>query len=218
MTWIARPVEERFWERVEKTDSCWLWKGTILPSGYGRLTSGSRRKGTYVVTSAHRLSYELHHGAVPTGKNVLHRCDVKHCVNPAHLYVGTAKDNADDRHARNAGWHRNRPRGTAVHTATLTDEQALAIRERYAQGGVTYAQVAAEFGTTRVVVGKVVRGTHWAHIGGPTLPSRHVGRQARVDHDAIRAEYGRGGVSQYALAAKYGASQSLVSKVVNHRL
>ena len=123
---------------------------------------------------------------------------MKHCVNPAHLYVGTDKDNAaTGMHATE--WRQNRTRGSAT-SQTLTEDQVVAVRERYAQGGVTYVQVAAEFGTTRVVIGKVVRGDTWAHAGGATFSHRPVGRQAQIDHDAIRAEYASGRVTQYALA------------------
>ena len=71
---------------------CWLWTGSLLNSGYGlfRMNSSGYRE------SAHRASYILHKGAIPDGLHVLHRCDVKSCINPAHLYAGTPKQNAED--------------------------------------------------------------------------------------------------------------------------
>ena len=76
---------ERYWSRVDKTSSCWLWTGPVNRDGYG-----------YHSGLAHRLAYRLEHGPIPSGLMVCHRCNVRLCVNPAHLYAGTALDNARD--------------------------------------------------------------------------------------------------------------------------
>lgn len=87
-----RPLEERFWEKVDKTLSekgCWLWRGQ---SGeYGKIYVHGQG-----LVKCHRLSYEMHKGPIPEGLLVRHTCDVKGCVNPDHLLVGTKKDNAHD--------------------------------------------------------------------------------------------------------------------------
>ncbi len=79
-----------FMKKVEKTDSCWIWKGMLTRYGYGKHT---RRNSTSV---AHRISYEYHVGNIPEGKILCHKCNNKKCVNPDHLYVGTAYENAQD--------------------------------------------------------------------------------------------------------------------------
>ena len=79
-----------FMNKVQKTDTCWIWKGKITPHGYGHQT---RRNST---SFAHRISYEYHTGKIPEGKMILHKCNNKLCVNPDHLYAGTAYDNAQD--------------------------------------------------------------------------------------------------------------------------
>lgn len=80
---------ERFWDKVDKTNSCWLWTGAIC-RGYGIFN--------YMMTpqGAHRVSWKITNGEIPEGLYLCHICDVRRCVNPKHLFLGTAKDNYDD--------------------------------------------------------------------------------------------------------------------------
>lgn len=90
---LSRPNPvERFWAKVVKTDTCWEWNATRNHRGYGKF-----RDSPHSEIGAHRYSYILHKGEIGEGMEVMHTCDNPPCVNPDHLLLGTAKDNAEDR-------------------------------------------------------------------------------------------------------------------------
>ena len=83
-----RPVADRFWEKVTKIDTCWLWVGCLRhPSGYGAFYNRN------TMVHAHRWSYEQVHGPIPADLQIDHLCRVRHCVNPAHLEAVTQREN-----------------------------------------------------------------------------------------------------------------------------
>ncbi len=82
------PAAERFWAKVEKTDGCWLWTAARQPSGYGRFGVSLGR-----TVFAHRLAYEMAHGAIPDGLELDHLCRNRGCVRPDHLEPVTHREN-----------------------------------------------------------------------------------------------------------------------------
>jgi hypothetical protein len=82
---------------IRPGDVCWRWLGKKNPKGYGYFGVGGQGAGTQL---AHRVAYRLFRGRIPKGLWVLHRCDNPSCVNPSHLFLGTAKDNMQDAKAK----------------------------------------------------------------------------------------------------------------------
>lgn len=90
-------LRQRFEMQHAKGAGCWLWTGRLSIAGYGQI------KDNYQTRHAHRVSYELNIGPVPPGLFVCHTCDVRACVNPDHLWLGTSTDNNRDREAKGRG-------------------------------------------------------------------------------------------------------------------
>ena len=133
------PVEPRFWKKVDKSGECWLWTGARASNGYGHLWVGGRF-GKQV--AAHRLSYEMHHGPVPDGYFVCHKCDVKACVRPDHLEAGPPAKNSRDAVDRGL-FPKTNPKARK-----LSDEQIATARERYLRGEVSLRALGAEYGVS----------------------------------------------------------------------
>lgn len=89
---MKKTLQDRFWEKVSKTDGCWLWVGCLMTSGYGSFWVGPG----HGKDGAHRVSFKIAYGDFDENLYVLHNCDVKKCVRPDHLFLGTQTDNMRD--------------------------------------------------------------------------------------------------------------------------
>ena len=134
----------RFWRKVHKTDTCWLWTHAKRARGYGHFYAGVTAGHVY----AHRFAYELVHGLIPAGLVIRHNCDVPACVNPAHLIAGTQRDNTHDRDRQ----------GHGVRIVTL--EQGEAIIRRY-RAGETQVALGKAYGVSHTTISGIVRGKTW---------------------------------------------------------
>jgi hypothetical protein len=145
----SKPLDQRFNEKVLKTDSCWLWKSTLNNKGYGMLFISKRPK--YVIKTAHRVSWELHYGPIPDDLCVLHKCDTPACVNPEHLFLGTHKDNMVD------AARKERIGGIKLTAAQVEEIRALG------EQGLLHREIAAMYGVSRNNISQIIGMRSWDH-------------------------------------------------------
>ncbi len=214
-----RPLSERFWPKVLKTDTCWLWQGATQKFGYGKITSGGDRGQTLI---AHRVVWEWTYGPIPNNLRVLHKCDVPQCVNPEHLWLGTQGDNMQD------CVHKGRfPRlhGDAHYSSKLSTNSVIEIRQRY-RDGLTQRQIAVEYGVSPTTIWQALHNVTWPDVGNPVPPElfgpmrgERNGRVRLADEQviAIRARYtgyAAGGLTHKQLAIEYGVCEGTIQHIL----
>lgn len=150
-----QPEAERFFRFVDKDgpNGCWLWTGYLDAKGRGRFR---RADGKQVTT--HRHSWEMTNGPIVGGLLVCHRCDNPTCVNPAHFFLGTQKDNLSDRDSKGRGIH-----GIRNGRAKLTEQQVGCIRADR-ESGFTLTALALRFNVAPTHIARVCSGRAWRHI------------------------------------------------------
>lgn len=151
INWNGTP-EERFWKRVVKTNTCWIWNGKMAGNGYGQFLINY--KGKY----AHRFSYELHKGEIPKGLCVCHTCDNPPCVNPNHLWLGTRKQNSQDMTRK--GRHVNN-RGENAGMAKLSWKQIDKIRRLYIPRKYGRYKLGIDFGVSPSTIRAIIKKETW---------------------------------------------------------
>ncbi len=165
-------LEDRFWAKVQKTDSCWLWIASKNQCGYGLFATEPRPNGSMKMEPAHRVSWRIHFGDIPQGLLVLHNCpggDNPSCVNPAHLWLGTDHDNAWDKSAKGRSVkgqhfpHALRCKGENTWSAKLTEDDVRAIRTARSEG-VSASILAEKYGISKTQVWCIARRAKWKHI------------------------------------------------------
>ena len=161
---IALPDQfiARYWSRVHKTDGCWLWTGTTVRSGYGHIAAYIG--GKQYAFRAHRIAALIAGHDIPTGMLVCHSCDNPSCVNPAHLFVGTNRDNQRDMFAKGRCSARPPIHWGENNTNTkLTEQGVRQIRDGHAQG-MSMRRIAMLHGVDTSTVSAVVNRRTWKHV------------------------------------------------------
>ncbi len=149
-----KSIPDRFLNMVDKTDGCWNWTGHTNKKGYGLFHYKDS------ANLSHRVSYNLFVGEIPKDKMVLHHCDNPTCVNPEHLYVGTALDNSNDMVNRGRA---NYVRGEESGMSKLTDGDVYVIRDLVSIGTKTKA-IAQLMEVDVSTINRAATGRAWKHL------------------------------------------------------
>lgn len=186
-----RDMRERLMEKilVDPETGCWNWTACKVRDGYGRIGDRGRK-----LKLAHRISYELHRGAIPDGIHVCHRCDNPACINPDHLFLGTNDDNIADKVAKGRSpCQKGRDNGNAK----LTEADVHAIRAAKACWGINM-KLAKQYGVVNSMISDIRGGRKWAHLPrspdagdffeGTTTKPEADDRAEGVSHDTLQRE------------------------------
>jgi carbonic anhydrase/acetyltransferase-like protein (isoleucine patch superfamily) len=137
--------------RIESGSGCWLWRGSLHANGYGKFSIGMR------TLLAHRASYELFVGTIPSKMFVCHRCDVRSCVNPEHLFVGSHAENMLDMRQKGRA---HKVIGSMARNAKLSEDDVIDIRN--SDGSVKALSVL--YGVSHGLISDVRHGKKWRHV------------------------------------------------------
>ena len=152
-TWARKPDPiKRFWAKVEKGPSCWIWTAGRDKDGYGKFWFRGKH------SRAHIASYLIHVGEIPEGMLVCHDCDNPWCVRPDHLFLGTYQDNSDDMVAKGRSADRaGEKNGAAKLTLELIEEA-----HRMKAAGIPQVRIAEHMNVSTAAISMALNGKTWA--------------------------------------------------------
>lgn len=151
------PLFDRLVNRLVVTESgCWEYQGARNRKGYGSIGRGGRDGGD---VATHRASWEIHHGPIPSGIQVCHKCDNPPCCNPDHLFLGTPADNMQDKVTK--GRAEGAP-GEQHPRARLTETEVRAIRANIENK--TTRELGKQYGVSGVCIHKIQTFKTWGHV------------------------------------------------------
>jgi hypothetical protein len=164
----ASKLSDRFWSRVDKTNTCWNWIGTKGPTGYGYISVKHKN------TRAHRLSWTFVHGPIAEDLCVCHKCDNPSCVNPDHLFLGSNLENRRDS-ASKGRVPKGERSGVRLHPETvakgenhgcakLTDKQVLQIRSLHSRHTKSCSELAKDYQVSPDTIRLIVSKKTWKHL------------------------------------------------------
>lgn len=190
--------QEYLQNRVRIEDGCWIWQLSKDKDGYGVISKARGER-------AHRLAYDTFIGP-RHGKHVLHTCDNPSCCNPAHLYLGTQKDNNRDRIARQRFVGENHP------TAKYSDAQIQQVAVLYEQG-LTQIEISRKLGMSPSQVSGVLRGQR---RGAKGVPTHRYTRYSDAQIQEVRI-LRQDGLTHKAIALKTGISLAHIKNILTGR-
>lgn len=139
--------------RITET-GCWIWMGSTDGDGYGQINLGNGKLGR-----AARVSYALFKGTIPNGLHVLHSCDIRPCINPDHLHLGTHQENMAEMILRGRD-RKATPHGEKHGRSKLTECQVISIRADFRK----YREIAADYGVAATQIYKIKNHITWRHV------------------------------------------------------
>lgn len=154
---LAQRLEFTGWSEVVRRPelgACWEWSGGRYETNYGQVSVGDNRS-----KPAHRIAHLAWIGPLGEGQDVCHRCDNPPCVNPAHLFAGTRKENMEDCASKDRNLF-----GERVPWRKLGEDDVRSIREAYATSKFSQRELAAAYGVSQSSVSYIVRGKNWARV------------------------------------------------------
>ena len=156
----AERKKELFLRNVDKTVDCWIWTGREIGKGYGYFFL---RRG---FIRAHRASWELHNGPIPKGMLVCHKCDVRKCVNPDHLFLGTNTDNMRDAMRKGRVF---RPIGSLNGKSKLVESDVWKIIKEKKEG-LRIKAISLKLNISARIISTILNGRTWTHLTNGFLP------------------------------------------------
>lgn len=147
--------KDRFLRKVKQGEGCWLFTASLNRLGYGQFGISGK------VHKAHRVAWRIFQGEIPAGMSVLHKCDVRNCVNPDHLFLGTQLDNMRDCKAKGRLVLPAPRHGEQNHMSKLTQEQVTEMREHKKKTGHGCKLIAKTYGVSAMTVYRAVTGQSW---------------------------------------------------------
>lgn len=155
-------LKKSFEKHVIRQEGCWSWKGPIAKFGYA-VMSCRKEIGP---CRGHKASWIIHKGPIPEGMHVCHKCDNPICTNPDHLWIGTYKQNNDDKIAKGRANFVNPPvkKGSDNGSSKLNEDQVKEIKVLISQGHSCYG-ISKKYDVSNTTIKRIRNGENWSHVG-----------------------------------------------------
>lgn len=159
LKYINDALIKKFWARVDKSGDCWLWKNKVDNRGYGRFYI---KRGTLSSVEASRVSWIIAN-RIELNKSqfVCHKCDNPPCVRPDHLFLGAAKENAEDRASKGRNRNQN---GELNDRSILKSEDVIEIRRIFSEKEMKIREIADKYKVSFYTIRNIVYMQSWKHI------------------------------------------------------